>query len=193
MKKIILFLALSFVVSTSYAQKKKSVKSTKKVLVSNGLAKADNLVAEIKEGNFQLTINENGKSQDAITIKSVDSKFAPMDCKLTAFNASGTTLYLLTWTEKTQIKTDLKTEDIVTIYSNIYDKTAKKVVFENKQLTNNITEKVFLDKIKQASETQQKVRREGFEFKLNSDGSVVQKNKAKEYKLVYNATKMMYQ
>ncbi len=193
MKKIILFVALSFVVSTSYAQKKKSVKSTKKVLVSNGLAKADNLVAEIKEGNFQLSINENGKPQDAITIKSVDSKFAPMDCKLTAFKASGTTLYLLTWTEKTQIKTDLKTEDIVTIYSNIYDKTAKKVVFENKQLTNNITEKVFLDKIKQASETQQKVHREGFEFKLNPDGSVVQKNKAKEYKLVYNATKMMYQ
>ncbi len=193
MKKIILFLALSFVVSSSYAQKKKSVKSTKKVLVSNGLAKADNLVAEIKEGNFQLIISENGKPQDTITIKLVDSKFAPMDCKLTAFKASGTTLYLLTWTEKTQIKTDLKTEDIVTIYSNIYDKTAKKLVFENKQLTNNITEKVFLDKIKQASETQQKVRREGFEFKLNPDGSVVQKNKAKEYKLVYNATKMMYQ
>jgi hypothetical protein len=181
-----LFVALSFVVPTSFAQKKKSVKALATI---TSLAKADNLVAEVKGGNFQLTID----GKDAIIVKPVDAKFTPIDCKLTPFKASGTSLYLLTWTEKSQTKTDLKTEDIVTVYSNIYDKTTKKAIFENKQLTNNITEKVFLDKLKQASETQQKIHREGFEFKLNADGSVIQKNKTKEYKLVYNATKMVYQ
>ena len=176
---------LSLVVTTSFSQKKKSLKAS---ATPTNLAKADNLVAEVKDGNFQLTID----GKDAIVVKPVDAKFAPIDCKLTSFKASGTTLYLLTWTEKNQNKTDLKTEDIVTVYSNIYEKISKKAVFENKQLTNNITEKVFLDKLKQASETQQKVRREGSEFKLNPDGSVIQKNKNKETKLVYNATKMMY-
>jgi hypothetical protein len=98
----------------------------------------------------------------------------------------------LTWTEVTQNKTDLKTEDITTIYSNIYEISSKKLVFYNTQLTNHITEKVFLDKMKQVSETQEKMRREGFEFTLNPDGSVKQKNKTQENKLVYDAAKMEY-
>jgi len=189
MKKIILFVALSFVVATAVGQKKKAITASKATV---GLAKADNLVAEVKAGNFQLTITENGKPKDAIVIKAADTKFTPTNCKLTSFTASGTKLYLLTWTEVTQNKTDLKTEDITTIYSNIYEISSKKLVFYNTQLTNHITEKVFLDKMKQVSETQEKMRREGFEFTLNPDGSVKQKNKTQENKLVYDASKMEF-
>ena len=194
MKKIILFVALSLVVTTSFAQKKKSSKASKatKTATVSALAKADNLLAEVKAGNFQLTITENGKPKDAIVVKSVDAKSTPTDCKLTAFTASGVKLYLLTWTEVTQNKTDMKTEDITTVYSNIYEISSKKLVFNNAQMTNHITEKVFLDKLKQASETQEKIRREGFEFSLNADGSVAIKNKTQQSKLVYDATKMEF-
>ncbi len=175
--------------TTIYAQKKKSSKAVK---ASPVVAKVDNLVAEVKAGNFQLTINENGKAKDAIIIKTADAKFAPKDSKLIAFTANGTKLYLLSWTEITQNKTDLKTEDITTIYSNIYEVTSKKLVLYNTQLTNHIVEKVFLDRLKNASETQEKMRREGFEFTLNPDGTVTQKNKTQENKLVYDVTKMEY-
>jgi hypothetical protein len=182
MKKIILLVALSFVVTISFAQKKKVGKAT------SSLAKVDNLVAEVKSGNFQLTID----GKESIVVKSVDSKFAPSDIKLIQFTASKSKLYLLSWTEKTQNKTDLKLEDITTIYSTIYEIASKKQVFINSQLTSNITEKVFLDGLKQASETQQKVHKEGFEFTLNPDGSVTQKNKKQENKLVYDSTKLEY-
>ena len=41
---------------------------------------------------------------------------------------------------------------------------------------------VFLDKLKNASETQERMRREGFEFFLNADGTITQKNKTQENK-----------
>ena len=86
----------------------------------------------------------------------------------------------------------MKTEDITIVYSYIYEITSKKQVFYNTQLTNHIIEKVFLDRLKNASETQEKMRREGFEFTLNPDGSVTQKNKTQENKLVYDVAKMEY-
>jgi exoribonuclease R len=46
--------------------------------------------------------------------------------------------------------------------------------------------KVFLDKFKNASEMQQKIRREGLEFKLNPDGTVTLKSKKKENKMTYH-------
>jgi hypothetical protein len=86
-------------------------------------------VAEVKRGNFQLTINENGKEKDAIIIKPADTQFAPTNCKLTVITASGTKLYLLTWTEVTQQKTDLKTEDITSNFSVIYEIASKSKSF----------------------------------------------------------------
>jgi hypothetical protein len=189
MKKILLFVFVVLISTTIYSQKKKSTKAVK---TSPILAKVDNLLAEVKTGNFQITITENGKPKDAIIIKAADANFKPSDVKLIAFTASGTKLHLLVWTEKTLKKTDLKTEDITTVYSNIYEITSKKQVFFNTQLTNHIIEKVFLDRLKNASETQEKMRREGFEFTLNPDGSVTQKNKTQENKLVYDVAKMEY-
>jgi len=188
MKKFVFFTLIVLCGLSSYSQKKKGV-AKKAVIASKGvLAKADNLVAEIKTGNFQLTID----AKDAIVIKPADSKFAPTDVKLTPFTSSGIKLYVLIWTEKTINKTDLKTEDITIVYSNVYEISSKKQVFYNTQLTNHSVEKVFLDRLKTASETQERMRREGFEFFLNTDGTITQKNKTQENKWIFEATKMEY-
>ena len=191
MKKIFLVAFVVLFSSSNYSQKKKVLKTVANKTTA-GLAKVDNLIAEIKSGNFQITINENGKPKDAIIIKSADAKFAPTDCKLTSFTANGAKLYLLVWSEKTTTNTDLKTENIVTINSQVFDLVTKTQVFSNFQTTNNITEKVFLDKLKNASETQERIRREGFEFILNADGSITQKNKNQENKWIYDAKEVKY-
>lgn len=190
MKKVILIICIALFNNTSFSQKKKVV--AKKTEVTSGFAKIDNLVAEIKNGNFQVTISEKGKTSDAMIVKAVDNLFTPINCKLASFTASGVKLYILSWTENSTIKTDLKTEDRTTIYSVIYEIVSKKQVFSNYQLTNHITEKVFLDKNKTASETQEKIRREGFELTLNTDGSLLQKNKTQQNSLVYDTTKMEF-
>jgi hypothetical protein len=186
MKKIVLLVCVALLSVNSYSQKKKAPAA------SGGFAKVDNLIAEVKSGNFQVTITENGKPKDAMIVKAADAKFTPMNCKLSSFTAAGTKLYLLTWSEKTENKTDLKTEDIATVYSIVYEIPNKKQVFSNTQITNHITEKVFLDKLKNASETQEKIRREGFEFTLNTDGSIIQKNKTQQNNWVYDVAKMEY-
>lgn len=191
MKRIILVAVIAMLsINTSYSQKKKKAPA-KPAAAASGFAKLDNLVAEVKKGNFQITINENGKEKDAMIVKEADAKFKPIDCKLTSFTAGGTKLYLLTWTEKTLNKTDLKTEDITNVYNIIYEIGSKKQVFSNSQMTNHITEKVYLGGTA-ASETQEKIRRDGFEFALNPDGSVAQKSKSQQNKWVYDADKMEY-
>ena len=192
MKKIALFLFVALVSVNAYSQKKK--KSTVKkatTTATSGFAKADNLIAEVKKGNFQVTITENGKEKDAMIVKAADANFKPTDCKLSSFTASGTKLYLLNWTETTQIKTKNKTEDITTVYSVIYEIGSKKQVFSNTQVTNHITEIVSLGGTA-ATETQEKIRRDGFEFILNPDGSVTQKSKTQQNKWVYDATKFEF-
>ncbi|WP_298140997.1 hypothetical protein [Flavobacterium sp.] len=188
MKKFVLFTLIALCSISSYSQKKKATVKKITTTAKGVLAKVDNLVAEVKAGSFQITID----GKDAIVVKPVDAKFNPTDVKLTSFTASGTKLYLLSWTEKTLNKTDLKTEDITTVYSNVYEITSKKQVFYNTQLTNHIVEKVFLDKLKNASETQERMRREGFEFFLNPDGTITQKNKTQENKWVYDTAKMEF-
>ena len=189
MKRIVLFVSVALIGFSGVCQKKKTA-SKKKAPIS-GFAKADNIVAEVKTGNFQLTINDKVKP-DNIVVKSVEAKFSPIDCKLAAFTAAGTKLYLLSWTEKAINKGDNKTEDISTVYSMIYDIASKKQVFANSQMTNHITEILFLDKNKTATQTQEKIRREGYEFILNPDGSVTQKNKTQQNNFVYNKEKMEF-
>lgn len=199
MKKIVIFTFMALLSLNAYSQKKtrgeterSRAKTTAKSTATAGLAKADNLVVEVKKGNFQLTINENGKEKDAVIVKPADANFKPTNCKLTALTASGAKLYLLTWTEVTQQKSDLKTEDITTNFSVIYEITSKKQVFSNTQTNSHIIEKVFLDKNKTASETREKMRKDGFELVLNPDGTLTQKGKKQDIKWVYDATKMEY-
>ena len=189
MKKLFILFAVALTITTSFAQKKKTpAKSSKTASV----AKVDNLTAEIKGKTFQLTISDKGKAADAIVVKELTNDVKPIEMKLSSFMANGTKLYLLQWTEKSNTKTDLKTEDITMMYSVIYEITTKKQVFSNYQKTTNIVEKVFLDRNKTASETQEKVRKEGFEFVLNPDGSVTQKSKNQENKWLYDAAKQEF-
>lgn len=169
MKNILFLLSLLFAFSC-YGQKKKSVSS--KSVVS--FAKIENLQVEIKNENFQLTLLDKGKEVDALVIKKAGD-MVPIATKITPFTANGTQLYLVTWAEKTNTKTDLKTEDKLVVFSYVYNLATKKEVFFNTQLTNNIVEKVFLDRNKTASETQTRIRREGYEFILNPDGTLTQK------------------
>ena len=183
-------LVLLLIVSLScFGQKKKAIVNTK---TTNALAKIDNVTVEIKSGKFQISITENGKLKDAIVIKEVDSKFSPVDCKLSVFKANGVSLHLLTWSEKSNTKTELKTENITTVTNKIYEINSRLEVFSNYQITNLIVEKVFLDRLKNASETQERTRREGFEFLLNTDGSIVQKNKTQEIKWTYDVKALKY-
>jgi hypothetical protein len=168
MKKIYILLIALSLSNFSFSQKKKSITKT-----PANLAKSDNVSAEIVKDNLYLFITSK-TTKDTIFIKKTD-KIVPTACKITPFTANGTKLYLFTWTEKVNTKTDLKTEDKTIIYSNVYDVVAKKEVFYNTQLTNNIVEKVFLDRNKTASETQTRTRKEGFEFTLNPDGTITQK------------------
>lgn len=169
MKNILFLLSLLFAFSC-YGQKRKSVSS--KSVVS--FAKIENLQVEIKNENFQLTLLDKGKEVDALVIKKAGD-MVPIATKITPFTANGTRLYLVTWTEKTNTKTDLKTEDKLVVFSYVYNLATKKEIFFNTQLTNNIVEKVFLDRNKTASETQTRIRREGYEFSLNPDGTLTQK------------------
>ncbi|MFY8065270.1 MAG: hypothetical protein ACOVNM_02140 [Flavobacterium sp.] len=189
MKNIFLFLCVGLLTLNGFSQKK--ISTTKTPSSASALPKVDNLQVEIKNGKFQVTISEKGKTSDMIIVKDVDAAFTPKDCKMSAFTASGVKLYLLTWTELSTAKSTNKTEEKTTIYSVIYEITTKKQVYSNYQLTNHITEKVSLGGT-DAFETQEKMRREGFEFTLNSDGSVTQKNKTQQTTFVYDKEKMEF-
>lgn len=192
MKKTLFLILILLTASFSYGQKKGGKKKAAAKPASTALAKADNLTAEIVKGNFYLFINNTKAKKDTIGIKTVDENSLPKNCALKAFSAKGTPLYLLTWTEEQTTKTDLKTEVRSILFSEIFDISTKTKLFSNQQTTTNITEKVFLDRLKNASETQEKVRREGFEFSLTADGDIVQKNKTQQNTFAFNATDKKY-
>ena len=189
MKNIFLFLCVGLLTLNGFSQKK--INNTKTPSSASALPKVDNLQVEIKNGKFQVTISEKGKNIDMLIVKDVDAAFTPKDCKLSSFTASGVKLYLLTWTELSTTKLTNKTEEKTTIYSVIYEITTKKQVYSNYQLINHITEKVSMGGTG-AFETQEKMRREGFEFTLNSDGSVTQKNKTQQTTFVYDKVKIEF-
>jgi hypothetical protein len=190
MKKIFLFLCVGLLTVNGFGQKKKAT-AKKPATTASALPKLDNLQVEIKGGNFQVAITEKGKPNDALVVKAVDGTFKPTNCKLSSFMASSVKLYLLTWTEINTITTGSKSEEKTTIYSVVYETTSKKQVYSNYQLTNHITERVSLGGTA-ASETQEKIRREGFEFVLNPDGSVTQKSKNQQTTFVYDKDKMEF-
>jgi hypothetical protein len=191
MKKVVsLFLILIVSSNLSLAQKKKVIsKSNSKA--SLGFASADNLVVDTKDNMVVLMIKAK-PNEESITLSDQKVANAPKNVTIKSFTADNSRLYLINWTEITTNKTDLKLEEITTIYSKVINADTKSILFSNYQKTNHITEKVFLDKLKNASETQQKIRREGFEFILNADGSITQKNKTQENKWVYSGKDSKY-
>ncbi|HEU4495516.1 MAG TPA: hypothetical protein VFR70_00535 [Flavobacterium sp.] len=192
MKNKIIMVLILLCTALSYGQKKKSKAKTAGRPAPAALAKADNLTAEIIKGNFYLFVNSKAK-KDTIAIKAVDDSSLPKEAVLKAFTAKGTPLYLLTWKEESTAKTDLKTEVKTILFSEVYDIASKAKLFSNQQVTVNSTEKVFLDRLKNASETQEKIRREGFEFVLTPEGDIVQKNKTQQNNFAFNPAEKKYE
>ena len=170
------------------AQKKK--KSVIKVSKTNVLAKADNVSVEIVKNIFNIYVL-NGKIKDSINIKTIGAA-APTDCKLVSFSAKNNKLYLLTYNEKTIVQSTNKTEEITATNAEIFDIVSKTKVFSNVQKSTKITEKVFLDRLKNASETQERMRNEGFVVTLLPDGDLSLKTKTQENKMSYDVTSKKY-
>ena len=78
MKKIILFVCVALLSINGFAQKKKSV-TKKSTTTASSLPKLDNLQVEIKNGKFQVTVSEKGKTNDMLIVKDVNAEFAPKD------------------------------------------------------------------------------------------------------------------
>lgn len=188
MKNVIFLFTLLVLGTNGYSQKKKPVAKSPTTVI----AKTNNLSAELSKTSFYLFAVNKAK-KDTIFVKGVDPKFTPAECKITPFTTKGIPLYLITWTEKATTKTGLKTEDAVSIISEVWEITpeSKSQILANKQTTTKIVEKVYLGKT-DASETQERMRREGYEFMLTKEGDVVLKNKTQESKMTYNATTKKY-
>lgn len=188
MKKSILLLVLLFTVSAIYSQKKKPAKPA----VSTALAKLNNLSVELVKNNLYLFVN-NKATKDTMLLKTFTGNAAPKDCKILAFTAKGTALHLITWTESTLTESKERTENRVEVYSEIWNTATKTKPLANIQATTNIKEIQWLDKGKNASQTVEKKRNEGYEFILTKEGDVKLKNKQGETNMVYNASSNVYQ
>ena len=190
MKKTILLVLLSFLCITVYSQKKK--KSTKTITTISALATADNLTAEVIKDKFFLFKNVSKTQKDTISKKIVDSKSILSDCKLESFVTKTKKMYFLSWLEKTTTTSTNKTEEITLTTSQVFDVDSKQKLFENIQKSTKISEKVFLDRLKNASETQEKIRNEGYIFSKTKDGDISLNSKTKEIKMTFDLTKNQY-
>lgn len=193
MKKIILLLALSLCCTSMFGQKKKAVKKA----TSKVIATADNLTAEIanakdllifqvmidkKDSLFtkKIDVSDNGKSPSTMTNN------IPFDCKIVPFTAKGTPLYCITWTENKVTEVTDKKEDRTQYHTQIWNLATKSLVLGNVQTATKIKEILWLDKLKNASQTSEKMRNEGLAFTLTKDGDAILKAKTQETKLTYN-------
>ncbi|WP_309640612.1 hypothetical protein [Flavobacterium sp.] len=187
-KKYILIIALIFTTTATFSQKKKPVKTA----TSSALAKVNNLSVELIKNNLYLFVNNKAK-KDTMLLKTYAGNAAPTDCKITPFTAKGTPLHLISWSESSITETKERTENKVMVYSEIWNTATKTKPLANIQTTTNIKEIQWLDKLKNASQTVEKKRNEGFEFALTKEGDVKLKNKQGETNMVYNASSNVYQ
>ena len=193
MKKITLLLAAVLISGVSFGQKsKKSVKATnanKTVLTKSG-----NLTAELlkKKNDYSFyVIVDNKTSKDTLTLKSIPGATTkdnlPTNCTIIPFNSKGTPLYSIAWTEKSYTEIPDKKEDKTTTVTEIWNAATKTQLHSNTQVSTKITEILWLDKGKNASQTSEKMRNEGFALTLSPEGDIILKNKTQENKLAYNA------
>jgi len=190
MKKLCFVIALILISTVGFSQKKKAVKKTAAKSSLIVLAKAGNLSAEFDKNKFYLFTDASRK--DTITLKKFETPTVPTECKITPFTAKGVPLYCITWTEKNVPDTKLKNEEATTIFNAIWEVSTKTQILLNNQTTTKITEIVFLDKNKTVSETQEKLRKEGFEFTLTKEGDIILKNKSQENKMTYSVADKKY-
>ncbi len=189
MKKCLLIVAVLFVATTTFAQKKKTPKAT----ATSSLAKLNNLSMELIKDNLYLFVDNKGAKRDTILLKKYDIKGNPTDCKITAFTTKGTALHLISWAETAATESKERTENKTMQYNEIWNVKTKTKAFSNLQTTTKIKEIQYLDKLKNASQTVDKIRNEGLAFTLTKEGDVNLKNKTQENNLSYNASSNVYQ
>ncbi len=188
MKKLLLLLLIC--ATPVMAQKKKRA-TAKKAAPVTVLATMDNISAQLVGNHFAL-FNNKGAAKDTMFYKVADLKNPPSDVKIMTFMAKDTKLYAVMWNEKKVTTTKLKTEDATIMNTEIWEPVSRTQVLANSQTTVNIKEIHFLDAGQNASETIEKVRREGNELTINKDGSVIQKNKTQQTTLEYNPQAKQY-
>ena len=188
MKKYILIVALILTATATFSQKKKPAKPT----ASSALAKVSNLSVELIKNNLYLFVNNKTK-KDTMLLKTFTGSALPTDVKIIPFTAKGTPLHLVSWFETTITETKEKTENKIQIYSEIWNTATKTKPLANVQGISNIKEIQWLDKLKNASQTVEKKRNEGYEFLMSKEGDVKLKNKQGETNMVYNASSNVYQ
>ncbi|MGK4568630.1 hypothetical protein [Flavobacterium sp. 3HN19-14] len=130
-------------------------------------------------------------NRDTIILREVNPLKIPLDCKISPFKIKGINLYCISWIEKRQVQDSTKTEEELVSCSVICDLKKKSPVLSNFETTTNISEIVHLGNT-EATETQQRIRREGFVFTLNEDGTVTLQNKWQQSKMVYDEAQGKY-
>ena len=187
MKKLFIVTLMLLLAFNTQAQK------SKKII----LGKVDNLVAEVvPEGKGKkLVLNiKTDTGVDVLEVKSVaDNNLNPKEFVIKSFTSNGTKLYLLTWKEQITTETKLKKEVADITESQIWNAETKTLLLGNTQKSIYIKETQFLDKNKTASHEVEKKRNEGFEFVLNSDGSVVLKTKTQSNPYQYSVASGKYE
>jgi hypothetical protein len=189
MKKIIVLFSFFLFCNATFSQKSNT---SKKPNSSSILAKADNLTLELIKNNYYLFVNNKGAKKDTLFTKNGEGNKKPLGGKIISFSAKGTSLYCINWTENAINQTKEKTEDKTQTHNEIWDANAKSLALENIQTATKIKEIVYLDKLKNASQTSEKIRNEGFVFALTKDGDVVLKNKTQENKMSYDSASKKY-
>ena len=196
--KIIVLLVMSLCCINGYGQKKKAVKKAGAPV--SVLSQSNNISAVLtaKKDLFEVMIDKDTLFTRKIDL-SGNSKLTtknnnvPFNCTITPVLAKGTTLYCISWSENNVNEVTDKTEDRTKVISEIWNPATKKRALANVQTTTKITEKLWLDKLKNASQTSEKMRREGFEFSMTKDGEVLLKNKTQENKMAYNPATNIYE
>jgi len=189
MKKIVILSLFLFCGTMMHAQKKKPIsKSTPSVVI----AKEGGASAEMIKNNFYLFVTNEAK-KDTLLLKTYEGKGNPTECKITSFKTKGTPMYLVAWVEKNTTETKLKKEDATVTESQIWNPATKTLMIGNTQSSTKIKEIVFLDKLKNASETQERMRNSGYTFTFLSDGDFSLKDKSSETRYTYNITSLKYE
>lgn len=189
-KQVFLF-TLLFISTLAIAQKGKSNSTSKSVVLS----KVDNISAEVLTVNKEKKLVLLVKDSSVVTLelkKSVPNDFKPENFTIKSFTANGKKFYHVTWKEKINSVTKLKTETGLVTEDQIWDVETKTLLLGNTHKALNIKEKVFLDKNKTASHDVEKNRKEGFDFVLNADGSFNLSTKTQNSVYVYNTESNKY-
>lgn len=190
-------------IPAAYGQKKKTVAKGSKAEV---IGKSGTITAELfrKKDAYRLYLllpaAKNKKDTVSIKTAAYDPKGTPStinnniptNCVITPFTTKGASLYSVSWTEKNLSEIPDKKEDATRTVTEIWNLNTKTQLYSNTQTATKITEILWLDKGKNASQTSEKMRNEGFAMTLSPEGDIILKNRTQENRLSYDATETKY-